>query len=79
MAMLIEREDAIAPFDNGAAGLKHVGTVSGDLLKVPTGLLIRRLDRVRGLLQRGDARCSQYPEPMALLNTVTARGIALQI
>ncbi|MEA1049444.1 hypothetical protein U5801_06455 [Lamprobacter modestohalophilus] len=77
--MLIEREDAIAALDTGTAALKQIGTVPGDLLKVPTGRLIQRLDRVRGLLQWGEELGTECPQSMALLSTGTARGSALQI
>ena len=70
MPMLIEREDAVAALDTGAAALKQIGTVPGDLLEVSTGLLIQRLDRVRGLLQRGEPLLAQVLEPMALLSPV---------
>ena len=50
MPVLIEREEAVASLDTGAAALEQIGTLPGDLLEVATGLQIQRLDRVRGLL-----------------------------
>ncbi len=49
MPMLIEREEAVAPFDTRAAALEQIGTLTGDLLEVATGLRIQRLDRVQGV------------------------------
>ena len=78
MALLSEGEKAVPPLDTGTVALEPIGTLAGDLLEVLTGLLIQRLDRVRGLLQRGEALGTQCPQPMALRGMGAARGGALQ-
>ena len=79
MPVLIAREAAVAPFDTRTAALEQIGTLTGDLLEMVTGRRIQRLDRVRGLLQRGEALRTQRPESMTVLGAGAARGGALQI